>query len=184
MIWSIFKWIGIIILTIWILGFLKNLFLYFLYSHNKGYKNAVDTEKAKQMINTVSEKQKEDELRRLEKLAVLTNLWTQTAQYYYYYYEKGTILTDYAYMLDLLTQQIIVLLGGDYKVFRNQITDILKDKSIKQITDKGITPLPKDLKPGDFENRTLSDDDINKILDEWEKKFKKDNPNDKSKEDK
>jgi len=189
MILTILKWIGIGILIIYLLGILKNIFFTLLYTFNRRYREKVNYENAKQMINEAAEKQKIEEQQRQDKLGMMIHQWTQTSQYYYYYYEKGTLLTDYAYMLDLLTQQIITLLGGDYKLFRNQITEVLKDKQVidgrqKELTDKGIPPFPKDIKPGDFENRNLTDDDINKILDEWEKKFKKDKENDKPKEDK
>jgi hypothetical protein len=187
MIFTILKWIGIGFLILFLLSYLKNIISILLYKFNKGYRDYVDCISAKQLIQEVAERRQLEEQQKQDRLGMLIHQWTQTAQYYYYYYEKGTLMTDYAYMLDLLTQQIIALLGGDYKSFRNQVAELLKDKVVKdgrkqELTDKGISPISKDIKPSDFEKRTLTDDDINKVLDEWERKFKKDKKDDKPEE--
>lgn len=189
MILIILKWIGIIILFLFLLGILKNNFLMLLYKFNKGYRDYVDCISAKQLIQEAAERKQSEELQKQDKLRMLIHQWSQVSQYYFYYYEKGVLMTDYAYMLDLLTQQIITLLGGDYSQFRNQISELLKNNQVKdgrrqELIDKGIPPLPEKIKPEDFEERTLTDDDINKLLDSWEKKYKKDKPDDKSEEPK
>lgn len=176
MILTILKWIGIGLLIWVILRILKNIILMLLYKFNKNYRDYCDCINAKQLIQEVAERKQVEEQQKQEKLGMLISQWTQTAQYYYFYYEKGIMMPDYAYLLDLLTQQIISMLGGNYSAFRNQITELLKGKDVKdgriqELTDKGISPLPKDLKPRDFEKRNMTDDDINKLLDDWQKKF-------------
>jgi hypothetical protein len=186
---NILKWIGIGILIWWGIAFLKNLILFLMYKYNKNYKDYCDKITAQELIQKAEENKRLEEQERQSKLTVLVSQWTQTANYYYFYYEKGVLMPDYAYMLDLLTQQIITLLGGDYTQFRNQISELLKGKQIKdgrveELEDKGIPPCPKDIKPSDFEKRKMTDDDIDKLLDEWQKKFGKQDKKDDTKEDK
>lgn len=179
MLMNILKWIGVGILIWWGISFLKNFILFLMYRYNKNYRDYCDKVAAQELIQKAEESKRLEEQERQSKLTVLVSQWTQTAQYYYFYYEKGIIMPDYAYMLDLLTQQIITLLGGDYTQFRNQINELLKGRQIKdgraeELEDKGvIPPCPKDLKPSDFEKRQMTDDDINRLLDEWQKRFKK-----------
>lgn len=189
MIWIILKWIGGIILGLWLIGYFKGLLFAILYAYNKNYKSFIDNETYQNRLKEEHENKSTEEATKQEKLGMLIHQWTQVSQYYYYYYEKGVMFPDYAYMLDLLTQQIISILGGDYKKYRQEIDEILKSKDVKDIKDsrrkeledKGIPPCPTDLKPTDFEKRNMTDDDINKLLDDWQKKFGK-KPEDKKDE--
>lgn len=186
MIWLILKWIGGIILGLWLIGYFKGLFFAMLYAHNKNYRNFVDNETYQMRIKEECEKKSAEEASKQERLGMMISQWTQTAGIYYHYYEQGVMMPDYAYMLDLLTQQIISMLGGDYKKYRQEIEEILKSKEVKdgrkkELTDKGIPPFPKDIKPTDFEKRNYTNDDIDKLLDEWQKKFGK-KPEDKKDE--
>lgn len=186
---DILKWVGIGILAWFAFGILKTVFLMLLYKFNKNYKDYCDCISAKQLIQEAAERKQLEEQQRQNRLAILVQQWQQTSQYYYYYYEKGVLMPDYAFLLDLLTQQIITTLGGDYTVFKNQITELLKGKDVKdgrkqELEDKGIPPLPKDIKHGDFEKRNMTDDDINKLLDDWQRKFKTDKKEDKPENEK
>lgn len=189
MILNILKWIGIGILSWFLLGVIKNIFLTLMYTYNPKYKSYVDSINAKEMLKDIEDRKQLEEQLKQNRMALLVQQFTQVSQYYYSYYEKGTMMPDYAFMLDLLTQKIITELGGDYTAFRSQLNELLKGKDIKdgrkqELEDKGIPPIPKDIKPSDFEKRNMSDDDINKLLDEWQRKFKNNKKDDESSEEK
>jgi hypothetical protein len=176
MLLNVLKWVGIGIIFIFLLGFLKDITIFLFYIYNRSYRDKVDFDRAQEILVEQKRQEEEKENRRLDELSTLTTQWTNVAQYYYHYYEKGVTISDYAHMLDLLTPKIITLLGGDYNAFRKQVTDAIKEKEVKDSTKEGNKKEEmKTLSPKDFENRNLTDEDIDRILEKYFDAKKKEN---------
>jgi len=187
MLLNILKWVGIGVLFIFLLSFLKEVIIFLFYVYNKNYREKVDFDNATKIIEEQKRQEVEKENRRLDELEMLTSQWTNVANYYYHYYEKGQVISDYALMLDLLTPKIITLLGGNYDVFRKQMKEAIDSKEAVDKTKETLAKQNEKIdfskaSMKDFEKCNLTEDDINKILDAWEKRNKKERDDGQSKD--
>ncbi|MFX0084304.1 MAG: hypothetical protein ACFFAU_01420 [Candidatus Hodarchaeota archaeon] len=106
---------------------------------------------------------------RTERLDLLTNIYVTASNVYLALAQKGIILADYAYLAEVAIYGIIKELGGDTTTLLQKILQFMNKPKDNQGGGKTIILSPGPQGPKTDRKKVLTDKDIDKILDKWEK---------------